>query len=48
MPVARTDRATLHGFVGQHAAGAAAVYTDEHAGYQGLPRLRRQSEPPSF
>ena len=38
MPVARTDRATLHGFVQGHAAGAVAVYTDEHASYHGLPR----------
>lgn len=37
-PVARTDKATLHGFIGEHAAGAEAFYTDEHRGYQGLPR----------
>ena len=37
-PVARTDKATLHGFVGQHAPQPAAVYTDEHGSYRGLPR----------
>ena len=37
-PVARTDKATLHGFIGQHAADAEAIYTDEHRGYHGLPR----------
>ena len=33
-----TDKATLHGFVGQHAPQPAAVYTDEHGSYRGLPR----------
>ena len=32
-----TDRETLHGFVQEHAAPDAAVYTDEHRSYQGLP-----------
>lgn len=32
-----TDRRTLQGFVGEHAADGATVYTDEHASYQGLP-----------
>ena len=33
----RTDRATLHGFVQDHAADDAEVYTDEHRSYEGLP-----------
>ena len=37
-PVTRTDKATLHGFIGQHAPQPAAIYTDEHASYRGLPR----------
>ena len=32
-----TDAKTLHGFVGDHAAKGATVYTDDHGGYQGLP-----------
>ena len=36
-PVARTDKATLQGFVSQHAAADAAIYTDEHGSYRGLP-----------
>ena len=35
-PVATTDRATLQGFVRDHTAAGATVYTDEHAGYRGL------------
>ena len=35
-PVARTDKATLQGFVQDYAAPDAAVYTDEHRSYQGL------------
>ncbi len=35
--VSSTDRPTLQGFVGAHTADGAMVYTDEHAGYQGLP-----------
>ena len=34
--VAGTDRPTLQGFVTEHAAPDAPVYTDEHAGYRGL------------
>ena len=36
-PVANTKRETLQGFVGEHTADGAVVYTDEHAGYRGLP-----------
>ena len=32
-----TGKATLQGFVGEHAAPGATVYTDEHASYQGMP-----------
>ena len=36
-PVADTKRETLQGFVSEHTTDGAAVYTDEHAGYRGLP-----------
>ena len=32
-----TDAPTLQGFVGDHAAEGAGVYTDDHGGYQGMP-----------
>ena len=32
-----TDAPTLQGFVGDHAAEGATVYTDDHGGYQGMP-----------
>lgn len=32
-----TTRATLHGFVGSHAAPGATVYTDEAGGYRNMP-----------
>ena len=32
-----TDAPTLQGFVGDHAAKGATVYTDDHGGYQGMP-----------
>ena len=35
--VGNTDAKTLQGFVGDHAAKGATVYTDDHGGYQGLP-----------
>ena len=35
--VGNTDAKTLQGFVGDHAAGGATVYTDDHGGYQGMP-----------
>ena len=35
--VTDTDAMTLHGFVTEHAAPDAKVYTDDHGGYQGLP-----------
>ena len=35
--VAGTDKATLQGFIADHAAPGATVYTDEHASYQGMP-----------
>ena len=36
-PVSQTDKATLQGFVADTAAPGAAVYTDEHPAYRGLP-----------
>jgi len=36
-PVERTDRATLQGFVAEHAAPGATVFTDEHGAYRGMP-----------
>ena len=35
--VAATDAATLQGFVGEHAASGATIYTDDHGGYEGMP-----------
>ena len=35
--VSGTDRPTLQGFVGAHTAEGAAIYTDEHASYAGMP-----------
>ncbi len=35
--VGNTDARTLQGFVGDHAAEGATVYTDEHGGYHGMP-----------
>ena len=35
-PVADTKRETLQGFVHDHAADGAAVYTDDHGSYRGL------------
>jgi transposase-like protein len=32
-----TDAETLQGFVGEHAAEGAMVYTDDHGGYRGMP-----------
>ena len=32
-----TDAKTLQGFVGDHAAPGATVYTDDHGGYHGMP-----------
>ena len=32
-----TDAKTLQGFVSDHAAEGATVYTDDHTGYQGMP-----------
>ena len=37
-PVQRTDRDTLHGFVEDHTAPDAPVYTDDHPSYRGLKR----------
>ena len=34
--VDNTDAGTLQGFVGDHAADGATVYTDDHGGYKGL------------
>ena len=35
--VGNTDAKTLQGFVSDHAAKGATVYTDDHGGYKGLP-----------
>ena len=35
--VENTDAKTLQGFVSDHAADGATVYTDDHGGYKGLP-----------
>ena len=35
--VGNTDAKTLQGFVGEHAAKGATVYTDDHGGYHGMP-----------
>ena len=35
--VGNTDAKTLQGFVGEHAAKGATIYTDDHGGYQGMP-----------
>ena len=35
--VDETDAQTLQGFVGDHVAPDATVYTDDHGGYQGMP-----------
>ena len=32
-----TNAPTLQGFVGDHAAEGATIYTDDHGGYQGMP-----------
>ena len=37
MRLGGTDRESLHGFVTQHAAPGATVYTDDHAAYRGIP-----------
>jgi len=36
MPIARTDKATLHAKIARHVAPGSKVYTDEHASYRGL------------
>ena len=35
--VDETDALTLQGFIGDHAAEGATVYTDDHGGYHGMP-----------
>ena len=35
--VSNTDAKTLQGFVADHTAKVATVYTDDHGGYQGMP-----------
>ena len=37
--VESTNKQTLHGFVEDRTDRGAIVYTDEHAGYRGIPRL---------
>lgn len=39
--VAGPDRPALQGFVTEHTVSGAPIYTDEHAGYQGLPSRMR-------
>ena len=36
-PVEATDAPTLQGFIGEHAAPGATIYTDEASAYQGMP-----------
>ena len=36
-PVKKTDKATMQGFIHEHAAPGAKVYTDEHGSYEGMP-----------
>ena len=36
-PVASTDKPTVQGFIGEHAAPGATVYTDEASAYRGMP-----------
>ena len=38
-----TDKETLHGFVVEHAASGATVYTDEHNSYSGLPSRKHET-----
>ena len=42
--VTRVDGPTLNGFVGEHAADGATVYTDEAAAYAGLPNRESLSQ----
>ena len=42
-PVARTDTATLQGFVSDTVKPGSAVYTDEHAGYRGMTNMEHQA-----
>lgn len=35
--VVKTDRATLHGFIGEHAEPGTKIYTDDARAYKGLP-----------
>lgn len=37
-PVTNTDKETLQGFIHHHTEPDAAIYTDDHKAYQGLPR----------
>ena len=37
--VESTNKQTLHGFIEERTDRSAIVYTDEHAGYRGIPRL---------
>ena len=37
-PIDNTGHRALQGFVGKHAAATATVYTDDHAGYSGIPQ----------
>ena len=41
--VPSTDRPTLQGFVSEKVAKGATVYTDDHAGYHGLPNVKHET-----
>ena len=41
--VESTDKRTLHEFVTTHAAAGSAVYTDEHASYEGLEGYQHET-----
>lgn len=41
MPIANTDKQTLHRAIGDHVAAGSTIYTDEHRGYTGLKRHYR-------
>lgn len=41
MPVAKTDKETLHGAIDAHVSAGSTIYTDEHRGYHGLDHAYR-------
>ena len=40
-PMVYTDKEALQGFIVEHTEPASAVYTDDAAAYQGMPRFHR-------